>query len=179
MVDLLSYLLFLIAFILHFASFYLHGNDLPQGSLMIFPQFNENDFIIYCPFTLPKYLVIAQADFHNFSILWDSPWIVTGRYYWEIKALQSWNLLKWFYGIGLILFGCTRTYKYSMVNETFGRSIITVLQSSNDVINFGVLYIPLGRMSLNIIKILPIVLSCKFGLAWSKLFVLKTVGSHD
>ena len=48
-----------------------------------------------------------------------------------------------------------------MINETFGRSIITVLKSSKDVINFGVLYIPLGRMSFNIIKIWPIVLKCK------------------
>ena len=78
-------------------------------------------------------------------------------------AVQFWKLKKWFYGVGLILFGCTRTYKYSMINETFGRSIITVLKSSNDVINFGVLYIPLGRMSLNIIKILSIVLNCKKG----------------
>ena len=71
-VDILSYLLFLIAFILHFASFHLHGNDYPQGSLVINPQLNENDFIIYCPFILPKYLVFAQAGFHILSILCDS-----------------------------------------------------------------------------------------------------------
>ena len=36
---------------------------------MIYPQLNEDDFILYCPFILPKYLVIAQACFHNFNIL--------------------------------------------------------------------------------------------------------------
>ena len=53
-----------------------------------------------------------------------------------------------------MLFGLTRTYKYSMINETSGRSIITVLQSKYDVINFALLYIPLGMMSLNITVIL-------------------------
>ena len=61
-----------------------------------------------------------------------------------------------------MLFGLTRTYKYSMINETSGRSIITVLQSKYDVINFALLYIPLGKMSLNIIltyyiEILPVI----------------------
>ena len=36
---------------------------------MIHPQLNEDDFSLYCPFILPKYLVIAQACFHNFNIL--------------------------------------------------------------------------------------------------------------
>ena len=39
-----------------------------------------------------------------------------------------------------------------MINETIGRSIITVLQSKNDVINFALLYVPLGRMFLDIIQ---------------------------
>ena len=147
-VDILSYLFFLIAFILHFASYSVHATDYPQGPLVIHPQLNEDDFILYCPFILPKYLVIAQACCHNFNILCYSSYDI-----FHINAVQFWKLKKWFYGIGLILFGCLRTYKYSMINETFGRSIITVLQSSKDVINFGVLYIPLGRMSLNIIKI--------------------------
>ena len=50
------------------------------------------------------------------------------------------------------MFGLTRTYKYSMINETIGRSIITVLRSKKDVINFALLYVPLGRVSLNITK---------------------------
>ena len=58
--------------------------------------------------------------------------------------------MKWLYGFGLILFGLTRTYKYSMMNEKSGRSIITVLKSKNDVINFALLYVPLGRMLFNI-----------------------------
>ena len=68
-VDILSYLFFLIAFILHFASYSVHATDYPQGPLVIHPQLNEDDFILYCPFILPKYLVIAQACFHNFNIL--------------------------------------------------------------------------------------------------------------
>ena len=66
--------------------------------------------------------------------------------------IHLWKLLKWFYGFGLILFGLTRTYKYSMINETIGRSIITVLQSKNDVINFALLYVPLGRIFLDTIQ---------------------------
>ena len=51
---------------------------------------------------------------------------------------------QWFYGLGLIIFGVTRTYKYSMNVEKFGMSIITVFKSAYDVANFFVLYIPLG-----------------------------------
>ena len=65
MVDLMSYVLFLIAFIFHLVSFNVDGDDYPQGPLVITPQLDENDFILYCPFYLPKYLVIAQACFHN------------------------------------------------------------------------------------------------------------------
>ena len=68
-VDILSYLFFLIAFILHFASYSVHATDYPQGPLVIHPQLNEDDFSLYCPFILPNFLVIAQACFHNLNIL--------------------------------------------------------------------------------------------------------------
>ena len=67
MVDLMSYLLFLIGFILHIASFYVYGDDYPQGPSVINPQFDDSEFSVYCPFYLPKLLVSAQECFHNIS----------------------------------------------------------------------------------------------------------------
>ena len=67
MVDLMSYLLFLIGFILHIASFYVYGDDYPQGPSVINPQFNDSEFTAYCPFYLPKLLVSAQECFHDIS----------------------------------------------------------------------------------------------------------------
>ena len=67
-VDILSYLFFLIAFILHLTSYSVHATDYPQRPLVIHPLSDQDDFILYCPFILPTYLVIAQAFFHNFNI---------------------------------------------------------------------------------------------------------------
>ena len=67
MVDLMSYLLFLIGFILHIASFYVYGDDYPQGPSVINPQFDDSEFSVYCPFYLPKLLVSAQECFRNLN----------------------------------------------------------------------------------------------------------------
>ena len=70
-VDIMSLLFIFIGFILHGASFYVYEDEYPLGSainestvpLIIHPQFDVDQFIAYCPFYLPKYLVYAQACF--------------------------------------------------------------------------------------------------------------------
>ena len=72
MVDLMSYLLFLIGFILHLISINVYGDDYPEGPLVIIPQLNDDHFSLYCPFKLPMYLVIAQAYFQNLFTMYNS-----------------------------------------------------------------------------------------------------------
>ena len=75
MYDVLSYMFCLIAFIIH-----LTGNDY-HWPLVINPQYNDSHFKDYCPFDLSDekylYLVVAQARFHNFNLLFNSSFYKT------------------------------------------------------------------------------------------------------
>ena len=62
MVDIMSLFFISIGFIFHTASFYIYGDVYPAGLRLINPQFDADHFNLYCPFYLPKYLVISQAS---------------------------------------------------------------------------------------------------------------------
>ena len=62
MVDIMSLFFISIGFILHGTSFHVYGAEYPPGARVINPQFNADHFNLYCPFYLPKYLVISQAS---------------------------------------------------------------------------------------------------------------------
>ena len=70
-VDLVSYMFLLIAFIIQIAFFTIHEVNDPQrmNYFVIYPHLNNDHLEQFCPFSLPKLLVIAQANFsiRNFS----------------------------------------------------------------------------------------------------------------
>ena len=74
--DVSSYIFCLIAFTFHFAGY---TKNYQKGPLVITPQFNDSHFEKYCPFNLSKkkYLVVAQACFHNLFILFNSSFYET------------------------------------------------------------------------------------------------------
>ena len=67
-VDIMSLLFIFIGLILHGASIYVYRDSYPSGPLVIYPQFNNDQFILYCPLYLKRYMVISQESFHVFSI---------------------------------------------------------------------------------------------------------------
>ena len=67
-VDIMSLLFIFIGLILHGASIYVYRDSYPPGPLVIYPQFNADQFILYCPLYLKRYMVISQESFHIFSI---------------------------------------------------------------------------------------------------------------
>ena len=62
MVDIMSLFFISIGFIFHAASFYIYGDVYPTGPRVFNPQFDADHFNLYCPFYLPKYLVISQVS---------------------------------------------------------------------------------------------------------------------
>ena len=64
-VDLVPYMFLLIAFIIHFAYFQTIEADDSHGMnlLVIYPHFDNDHLEQFCPFSLPKLLIVAQAYF--------------------------------------------------------------------------------------------------------------------
>ena len=64
-VDLVPYMFLLIAFIIQIAFFQIHeaNNSHRMNYSVIFPHLNNDHLEQFCPFSLPKLLVIAQANF--------------------------------------------------------------------------------------------------------------------
>ena len=94
MVDLMSYLLFFIGFILHLISIYVYGDNYPQGPLVIIPEFNDDDFNLYCPFHLPTCLVITQAYFQNLFTM--NNFNEINVIYWtHLKILKTFEVVLW------------------------------------------------------------------------------------
>ena len=64
-VDLVSYMFLFIAFIIQIAFFPIHeaNNSHRMNYSVIFPHLNNDHLEQFCPFSLPKLLVIAQANF--------------------------------------------------------------------------------------------------------------------
>ena len=69
-VDLVSYMFLLIAFIIHIAFYMTYEADDSHGmkSTVIYPNLDNDHLEQFCPFSLPKLLIIAQAYF-SFQIL--------------------------------------------------------------------------------------------------------------
>ena len=64
-VDIASYIFFLIAFVIHIAFLSIYDDDDSNGinSLVIYPHFDNDHLDQFCPFNLPKLLIIAQDYF--------------------------------------------------------------------------------------------------------------------
>ena len=69
-VDLVSYMFLLIAFIIHITFYMTYEADDSNGmkSTVIFPNLDNDHLEQFCPFSLPKLLIVAQAYF-SFGIL--------------------------------------------------------------------------------------------------------------
>ena len=64
LVDLGTYAILFIAFVCHMYSICTYVDPNLEGSgLVIFPAFNDEDLNLYCPFNLPRTLMVAQASF--------------------------------------------------------------------------------------------------------------------
>lgn len=70
-VDLVSYIFLLIAFIIHIAFYLIYEDDDSHGmnSNVIYPNLDNDHLEKFCPFSLPKLLIIAQVyfSFKNFQ----------------------------------------------------------------------------------------------------------------
>ena len=68
-VDIVPYMFFLIAFVIHIAFLSIYDADDSNGmnSLVIYPHFDNDHLDQFCPFNLPKLLIIAQAYFSIIS----------------------------------------------------------------------------------------------------------------
>ena len=70
-VDLVSYMFLLIAFIIHIAFYLIYedGDSHGMNSNVIYPNLDNDHLEKFCSFSLPKLLIIAQAyfSFKNFQ----------------------------------------------------------------------------------------------------------------
>ena len=62
-VDAVTHVFLIGGFGFHLHSINSYSKDYPQGPNIIFPFFNDEHLISYCPFNLPTTLIYAQASY--------------------------------------------------------------------------------------------------------------------
>ena len=62
-VDLVTYTFLGFAFGFHFKSIHAYADDNPERPSVIFPIRNNDQLNSYCPFNLPRTLMVAQASY--------------------------------------------------------------------------------------------------------------------
>ena len=77
-VDAVTHVFLIGGFGFHLHSINSYSKDYPQGPNIIFPFFNDEHLISYCPFNLPTTLIYAQASY-RFQILKKCLWILPGK----------------------------------------------------------------------------------------------------
>ena len=122
--DLVSYMFLLIAFIIHIAFYMTYEADDSHGmkSTVIYPNLDNDHLEQFCPFSLPKLLIVAQAYF-SFRIL-------QAFTIWIFESFQH------FYSRGYQRLMKRKTHKVVLWNWTYLIRMYSYLQVQYDQWNF-------------------------------------------